>query len=39
LDVSTFETYLDLKEAAEEVKLHKEGKIKMMTAEELLDEL
>lgn len=34
--VSLFE---DLKEAANEVKLHKEGKIKLKTARELLDEL
>ncbi|TRX38962.1 hypothetical protein [Flavobacterium restrictum] len=34
--ISLFE---DLKEAANEVKLHKEGKIKLKTARELLDEL
>lgn len=39
LDSSTFETYLNLKEAAEEVKLHKKGKVEMMSAEELIDEL
>lgn len=34
--VSLFE---DLKEAAKEVKLHKKGKIKLKTAQDLLDEL
>ena len=34
--VSLFE---DLNEAAKEIKLHKEGKIKLKTAQELLDEL
>jgi len=34
--VSLFE---DLKEAANDVRLHKEGKIKLKTARELLDEL
>lgn len=34
--ISLFE---DLKEAAKEVKLHKEGKIKLKTAQDLLDEL
>ncbi|MGL2992422.1 hypothetical protein [Flavobacterium sp. TSSA_36] len=29
----------DLKEAAKEVKLHKQGKIKLKTAQDLLDEL
>jgi hypothetical protein len=29
----------DLKEAAEEVRLHKQGKIKLKTAKELLNEL
>ena len=29
----------DLKEAVKEIKLHKEGKIKLKTARELLDEL
>jgi hypothetical protein len=29
----------DLKEASKEVKLHKEGKTKLKTAQELLDEL
>lgn len=29
----------DLKEAAEEVRLHKQGKTKLKTAQELLDEL
>lgn len=31
--------YEDLKEAVEQIKLHKEGKIKLKTARELLDEL
>ena len=34
--ISLFE---DLKEAANEVKLHKQGRIKLKTAQELLDEL
>jgi len=34
--VSLFE---DLKEAANDIRLHKEGKIKLKTARELLDEL
>ena len=29
----------DLKEAAEEVRLHKQGKIKLKTAQDLLNEL
>jgi hypothetical protein len=29
----------DLKEAAEQVRLHKQGKIKLKTAQELLNEL
>jgi hypothetical protein len=29
----------DLKEAAEQVRLHKQGKIKLKTAQQLLDEL
>jgi hypothetical protein len=29
----------DLREAAEQVRLHKQGKIKLKTAQELLDEL
>lgn len=33
------ELWEDLKAAAEEVRLHKQGKIKLKTARELLDEL
>jgi len=29
----------DLKEAAEQVRLHKEGKVKLKTAQEILNEL
>ncbi len=39
LTVAASELWLDLKEAAEEVRLHKEGKLKLKTAQELLDEL
>lgn len=33
------ELWANLKEAANEVKLHKQGKLKLKTAQELLDEL
>jgi len=33
------ELWDDLKEAAEQVRLHKQGKLKLKTAQELLDEL
>ncbi len=33
------ELWNDLKEAAEQVRLHKQGKIKLQTAQELLNEL
>jgi hypothetical protein len=33
------ELWKELKESAEEVRLHKEGKIKLKTAQEFLDEL
>lgn len=33
------ELWDDLKEAAEQVRLHKHGKLKLKTAQELLDEL
>ncbi|MDP3930359.1 MAG: hypothetical protein Q8R57_15165 [Bacteroidota bacterium] len=36
---ATADLWDDLKEAAEEVKLHKQGKIKLKTAQELLNEL
>jgi uncharacterized protein YlbG (UPF0298 family) len=36
---TTIELWDDLKEAAEEVRLHKQGKIKLKTAQELLNEL
>ena len=39
MSVSSIELWEDLKEAAEEVRLHKQGKIKLKTAQELLDEL
>lgn len=37
--VSAVELWDDLKDAAEEVRLHKQGKIKLKTAQELLNEL
>ncbi|MBK8052683.1 MAG: hypothetical protein IPK35_05235 [Saprospiraceae bacterium] len=39
MSVSKIELWEDLKEAAQEVKLHKEGRIKLKTAQELLNEL
>jgi len=37
--VSTVELWEDLKEAANEVRLHKQGKLKLKTAQDLLNEL
>ena len=39
LSDSTVELWNDLKEAANEVKLHKQGKLKLKTAQDLLNEL
>jgi hypothetical protein len=39
MSLNKLSLWYDLKEAASEVKLHKEGKIKLKTAQELLDEL
>jgi hypothetical protein len=39
MSASTAGLWQDLKEAAEEVRLHKRGKIKLKTAQELLNEL
>ena len=39
LSTDAIELWKELSEAAEEVKLHKQGKIKLPTAEELLNEL
>ena len=39
MSVSKLELWEDLKEAAQDVKLHKEGRIKLKTAQELLNEL
>lgn len=39
MTVSAVELWDELKEAAEQVRLHKQGKIKLKTAQELLDEL
>lgn len=39
MSVSSVEFWENLKEAAEEVCLHKQGKIKLKTAQELLNEL
>jgi hypothetical protein len=39
MTVSAVELWDELKEAAEQVRLHKQRKIKLKTAQELLDEL
>jgi hypothetical protein len=39
MSVSKVELWEDLKEAAQDIKLHKEGRIKLKTAQELLNEL
>ncbi|MFN5071203.1 MAG: hypothetical protein ACK5V5_10365 [Cyclobacteriaceae bacterium] len=39
MSVSAVGLWDDLKEAAEQVRLHKQGKIKLKTAQQLLDEL
>jgi hypothetical protein len=39
ISASTAKLWEDLKEAAEQVRLHKQGKIKLKTAQELLNEL
>ncbi len=39
LSDSTVQLWDDLKEAANEVRLHKQGKIKLKTAQQLLNEL
>ena len=39
MTVSAVELWDELKEAAEQVRLHKQGKINLKTAQELLDEL
>lgn len=39
MSATTVELLEDLEEAAEEVRLHKQGKIKLKTAQELLSEL
>lgn len=39
MSVSAAELWDNLKEAAEEVRLHKQGKLKLKTAQDLLDEL
>ncbi len=39
MSLSAVELWDDLKEAAEQVRLHKQGKIKLKTAQELLNEL
>jgi hypothetical protein len=36
---ATIDLWEDLKEAAEQVRLHKQGKIKLKTAQDLLNEL
>lgn len=39
MNAATVELWEDLKEAANEVRLHKQGKIKLKTAQDLLNEL
>jgi hypothetical protein len=39
MSVSSAQLWDDLKESAEQVRLHKQGKIKLKTAQELLNEL
>ena len=39
ISASTAKLWDDLKEAAEQVRLHKQGKVVLKTAKELLDEL
>ena len=39
MSVAAANLWDDLKEAAEQVRLHKQGKIKLKTAQDLLDEL
>lgn len=39
MSVSAAELWDDLKEAAEEVRFHKQGKLKLKTAQDLLNEL
>lgn len=39
MSVSSVQLWEDLKEAAEQVRLHKQGKLKLKTAKELLNEL
>lgn len=39
MTVAAVELWDDLKEAAEQVRLHKQGKLKLKTAQELLNEL
>ncbi len=39
MSAASAKVWEDLKEAAKEVRLHKQGKIKLKTAQELLDEL
>jgi hypothetical protein len=39
MGVSAVELWNDLNEAAQQVRLHKQGKIKLKSAQQLLDEL
>ena len=39
MTIAAVELWDDLKEAAEQVRLHKQGKLKLKTAQELLNEL
>ena len=39
MSVATVDLWEDLNEAAEQVRLHKQGKIKLKTAQDLLNEL
>lgn len=39
MSIDAVELWDDLNEAAEQVKLHKQGKVQLKTAQELLDEI
>jgi len=39
MNENSFELWTNLKEATDEVRLHQQGKLKLKTAQELLDEL
>jgi hypothetical protein len=39
MSITTIDLWEDLKEASEQVRLHKQGKIKLKTAQDLINEL